>query len=287
VLPAPGQGSPSGLRPRRGAYGLTLEGLVEADELLVAAPSSWPVLQVSAQQGTDTLPHDVVTESRAYLALTGGGQIRLARDPLQAVFETPARIGSGELVHPYLASAAVIAAFWLGWESFHAGAVVANGGAWALLGEREAGKSSMLAWLARKGVGIVTDDILVVDGTTAFAGPRSVDLRGDPAARLELGQYLGHVGARERWRLRLAPVAPELPLRGWIFLVWGDRVEARRLRGGTPMLELVRQRAAKLPPPRPEALVDLAGLPAWELRRPRRWESIGEAADHLVETIGG
>ncbi|HEX2044597.1 MAG TPA: hypothetical protein VHF23_03090, partial [Gaiellaceae bacterium] len=233
----------TGLGPRRGAYGLALRGLDRAGELLVPAPASWPVLDVLAQQGSETPAADVITERRAELGLAAGGRIHVEREPLRAVFETPAPLADGELVHPYLGSAAVVAAFWFGWESFHAGAVVVEGGAWAVLGEREAGKSSLLAWLALTGVDVAADDVLVVDGATVFAGPRAVDLRREPAARFGAGEYLGRVGARERWRLQLGPVAPELRLRGWIFLVWGERVEARRLAGGSRVLELARQRA--------------------------------------------
>jgi hypothetical protein len=270
-----------------GAYGLTLSGVDGARAFLVPAPPSWPVLDIVRQQGGGEPRGEMIDDARAELALGGGGHVRLARHPLQAVFETPVRVTDAELVHPFLSGAAAVSAFWLGRESFHAGAFVADGGAWALIGDRQAGKSSMLAWLALHGHGILSDDVLVVDGVAVFAGPRSVDLRAEPAVRLGTGEPLGRVGVRDRWRLQLAPVEAELPLYGWILLGWGEQVEVRRLPGGVRVTELARHRIMNVPPRRPEALLDLATLPAWELRRPQRWDSIGAAADQLLQTIAG
>ena len=39
---------------------------------------------------------------------------------------------------------------WLGREGFHGGGIVAGGGVWAVLGHKTAGKSTMLAYLARE-----------------------------------------------------------------------------------------------------------------------------------------
>ena len=147
------------------------------------------------------------------------------------------------LVHPYLAPAAAVIARWLGREPFHAGAFALDGGAWGVLGEREAGKSSLLAWLSLQGRSVVCDDMLVVAGDTVFAGPRSVDLRRETAVRLGAGEELGMIGARERWRVGLPPIEPEVPLAGWVFLEWGDEVSGHAGRAG-------RAAGAVAPPPR-------------------------------------
>ena len=107
-------------------------------------------------------------------------------------------------MHPYLAPVALVMARWLGREGFHGGGIVAGGGVWGVLGDKTAGKSTTLAWLAREGVGVVSDDVLVIDGGTALAGPRSVDLREEAAERLGVGEPMGRVGQRERWRFSAA-----------------------------------------------------------------------------------
>jgi hypothetical protein len=178
-----------------------------------------------------------------------------------------------------------VAARWAGRESFHAGAVVADGGAWVVLGDKESGKSTTLAHLALRGSDVVSDDLLVVDGEDVMAGPRCIDLREVSAAMLGAGDPLGVVGMRERWRLRLGPVAPHVPLRGWIVLAWGDEVGVDALRGAERMLALLPFRSVQLTPGVPQHLVDLSSLPTLRLRRPRRWDALDAAADRLLDAI--
>lgn len=269
----------------RGAYGFALTGVEPVREYLVPAPDGWPELELVRNVGDASAELDTLTSYRAELILSSGGTVLIEREPRRAVFTTPMPLRDEELVHPFLAPVAAVSARWLDRESLHAGAFALDSGAWALVGEREAGKSSILAHLALAGVDIVSDDVLVIAGTTAFAGPRSIDLRAEPARHLEAGDAVGKVGARERWRLRLGPVAAELPLRGWVSLGWGERVEARRLPGAARIPELARHRALNVPSTKPEALLDLAALPAWELRRPPGWSSMDDAARCLLETV--
>jgi hypothetical protein len=198
------------------------------------------------------------------------------------LYRVPHPVRPDELVHPYLAPAAAVIARWTGRESMHAGAFAEDGRALGVVGAREAGKSSTMAWLAEAGVDVLCDDMLIVDGDRPLTGPRSIDLRGDAARRLGAGEAIGLTGARERWRLRLEHAAPAV-LRGWVFLAWGDRVEARRLGGRERLARLAEQRALRLPPARPEGLLELTSLPAWELSRPRDWGSLPQAADRLRE----
>lgn len=256
-------------------------------EYLVPAPAAWPDLELVRNVGDASAELDTLTPDRAELVLSAGGTVVIERAPRRAIFTTPKPLRDEELVHPLLAPVAAVCARWLGRESLHAGAFALDGGAWALVGDREAGKSSILARLALAGVDIVSDDVLVVARTTAFAGPRSIDLRAEPARHLEAGDAVGKVGARERWRLRLGPVEAELPLRGWVSLGWGERVGAKRLSGAARIPELARHRALNVPSTKPEALLDLAALPAWELRRPPGWSSMEEAARRLLETVAG
>src|ERR1019366_7601680 len=187
-----------------------------------------------------------------------------------ATFMLGQRPSDGALVHPHLASVAVVAAHWLGRETFHAGAFLAGGGVWGVLGDKEAGKSSLLASLALAGVPVVSDDILVLDQMTALAGPRSIDLRAGAARHLAVGEAVGVMGTRERWRLVLGPIAAEAPMRGWVLLRWDTDTGVRALSGSERLIKLAAHRGGRLYPPEPGLLVALSALPVLELRRPHR-----------------
>jgi hypothetical protein len=268
-----------------GSYGFRLTGVDGARDLLIDAPAEWPELELRHEPPVDEAPEmDAVGPQRATLTLHGGW-MTIERQPARVTFRLPAAPPPGDLVHPYLAPAAAVAARWAGRESFHAGAVVADGGAWVVLGDKESGKSTTLAHLALRGSDVVADDLLVVDGEDVMAGPRCIDLRESSAARLGAGDPLGVVGVRERWRLRLGPVAPQVPLRGWIVLAWDDEVGVDALRGAERMLALLPFRSVQLAPGVPEHLVDLSSLPTLRLRRPRRWDALDGAADRLLDAI--
>ena len=253
---------------KTGAYGFRLQGLAAAGELLVDAPASWPELEIARAGDSEGPPTDRVGPDRAELRLLSGGWVGIDRDPGRAVYHLPRPVDDGALVHPYLAPVALICARWLGRESFHAGAFVAQDGVWALLGDKEAGKSTTLAWLGTQGHPVVCDDALILDDHTALAGPRTIDLRAESARRLGIGEPLGTVGVRERWRVPLDAVAAELPFRGWVQLEWGDEVAVERVRGAARLPALIPHRGVRLEPPRPEALVEYARPPAAQAAAP-------------------
>jgi hypothetical protein len=241
-----------------------------------------PAYSVAAEVGSAEEPEERVTEEGARLRLRSGGEIVIDRGERSVLYRVPHPVRPDELVHPYLAPAAAVIARWMGRESMHAGAFALDGTALGVVGTREAGKSSTLGWLARSGVDVLCDDMLIGDGERPLAGPRSIDLRADAAQRLGAGEAIGMTGARERWRLRLGATAAAA-LRGWVFLAWGDRVAVRALPASERLPRLAAERALRLPPARPDALLDLTSLPAWELSRPRGWESLPQAADRLLE----
>ena len=81
---------------------------------------------------------------------------------------------------------------------FHGGSFLdASGRTWGVVGSREAGKSSFLAWCATRGVPVVGDDLIVTDGTLVNAGPRCIDLRESAADRFGIGEDIGVVGDRK------------------------------------------------------------------------------------------
>jgi hypothetical protein len=275
-------------RASAGCYGFRIGGVEGAGDLLVDAPPSWPQLALAAAvAGPGGAPAmDVVGPRSAQLPLHAGGWMEIERDGPRITVRLPRRPDDEALVHPYLAPGAAVLARWQGREAFHAGAVLAAGGAWAILGGRESGKSSTLGWLAAEGHTVLADDLLVLDGQDALAGPRCIDLRPDAAARLEAGEPLGVVGTRERWRLRLGPAAASVPLRGWVELGWGDEVAVEPVRGAERLTTLIPHRSVRLEPPRAGALMELASLPLLRLLRPRRWDALPHAAERLLAAIG-
>jgi len=270
-----------------GCYGFRLRGLDDAAGMLVEAPATWPVLELRRAAPPGKGPTlDRIGPDRAELVLQRGW-LELDRSPRLATFYVESPLPDRDLVHPYLAPAAAVAARWTGRDSFHAGAVVVDGGAWAVLGDKENGKSTTLAWLALNGHPVLADDLLVVDRDAALAGPRSIDLRPDSAARLGAGEPLGVVGQRERWRLALRAVPAEVPLRGFVTLLWDRELALERLRGAERLLALLPGRTVQVPPTRPGDMVDLSSLPVWRLRRPRRWDALPDAATLLLDALRG
>lgn len=265
-----------------GAYGLELTGLPRVD-LLVSVPDSgsWPAVRVLRELGPGEDRPDHADVERADVAVLDGERALLDRREHSVTFLLRSIEDDGRIVHPLLTAAGVIFAWWHGREALHAGAFVTSQGAWALLGDRGAGKSSMLARLALAGRPILTDDLLVVDGELAFAGPRCVDLREQTLAPAGLEGMTEPVRGSERHRLRLGPVEPEVPLRGSFVLSWGDELELRPLSPTERLEQVSAQRNVQ--GARPAALLQLARLPAWELRRPRDWGSFEAAVGEVLE----
>jgi hypothetical protein len=281
--------SPRSPKVQVGCYGYCLEGLDGARPLLVEVPQEWPELRV-LRAGTDgraTPALGTVGPETAELPLQSGGWVELARTPPTATFHLEHAPPDRDIVHPYLAIAAAVAARWEGRESFHAGAILVDGGAYAVLGDKESGKSSTLAWFALQGHTVLTDDLLVLDGMDALAGPRCVDLRGNSAERLGVGEALGVVGIRERWRLALEPAPAAAPLRGWVTLAWDEEVSVERARGPERLLSLLGHRSVRIAPSAPEVLMELSSLPVWQLRRPQEWSALEVASRRLLEALAG
>lgn len=209
----------------------------------------------------------------AVLPLLGGGAVELIRNERRAVYRMPSPPTVDELVHPHLAPVATFFASWLGREAIHAGAYAAGGPVIALTAEREGGKSTTLAALADRGATIAADDVCVIAGGMALAGPRCIDLR-DPGATTATG--------RARRRLTLPPVAPEMPYGGLVSLVWGERLELRALSGSERVALIAARRNDPLGD-RPRSPLDLAAMPGWELRRPRRLDLLPAVCERLLD----
>jgi hypothetical protein len=278
----------------RGAYGFRITGLDAFGRLLVDAEREWPTLAVDWVEDDSFGPGDGPATESAVRFTPSGATIELGRTATIEIERTTARVtvrarsvaGGSAVIHPYLGGAASVVARWHNRESLHAGAFVAENAGWGVLGPRAAGKSSLLACLHLAGRPIVADDVLVLDGRTAFAGPRSLDLRGETAEYLGIGEPLGRVGARDRWRVELPPISARTPLAGWVYLEWSDRVEVVPVRGRERLARLRQHLTVMDIPVGAQALFELAALPSFELRRPRDWGSLELAGSRLLDAIG-
>jgi hypothetical protein len=269
---------------RPGAYGLHLAGLAGLDDLFVDAAPAWPTAIVEVERGPIVGIAESLDETQGTIVFRDAVAL-VERTPAKVTFRFAGDPAPDALVHPYLAPAAGLLAHWHGHEAIHAGAFVHGDGAWGLVADRGGGKSSTLARLSLDGSPIVADDLLVIDGDNALAGPRAIDLREEPARELASGDPLGVLGTRARWRLRLQPVPCATPLRGWVFLEWGASLDAEAVPAGDRLERLGAQRMIRRRPIDPSALLRLAALPAVVIRRPRTLATLEETARLLLASL--
>ncbi|CCH18817.1 Protein of unknown function [Micromonospora lupini str. Lupac 08] len=266
----------------RAAYGLRVHGLDEVADLPPAddAAPGWPAVRIR-QCDTPPPPPVPLDDRRGTRILADGRTLAVDREHGTATFYGPP-LTPDVLAHPYLAPVATTVNRWAGRETFHSGAFVLAGRAWAVLGPRTAGKSSLLAALAARDVPVLTDDILVTDGVDAFAGPRCVDLR-QPVPGVTLPSR--RVRAGDRLRVGLPPIAPRVPLGGWLFLRWGAVVTLTRLPQTVLLARLAGLRSFGELPSDPVALLSIAALPGWDLTRPRDWAALDDTHRLVAEAI--
>jgi hypothetical protein len=272
---------------RPGAYGLHLPALADVADMLVDAPEHWSDWHLELATGRGR-PTEFVDDSRARLICEPSGWVDIDRASSTSTFHLPTEPAEHEIAQPRLGMSAVIAAHWRGNYSFHAGVFLAAGAAWGVLGDKGGGKSSLMATLALMGVPVLADDALILDGRgQVLAGPRCIDLREQTAAALGVGESIGVVGTRERFRMRLGPVPCEVPLGGFICLEWGKTafvpVSPERRVGA-----LAQSFALRLPERSEQAhvaLMELLGLPMMRFRRPRALDRIQASARRLLHEI--
>jgi hypothetical protein len=262
---------------------MRVTGIEAGAEWLGAVPDHFPALRMAYRQRAHASAAASIDGDRAVFVLDGGRALTVDRETACATYSSPRMPLAADVVHPLLTAAAGAIGLWSGYQMFHAAAFVAEGRVWGLMGDRESGKSTVAACLAQRGYPVVCDDLLAVRGRTALAGPRCIDLRPDAARHLGVGEQAETEGSRERWRLTLAPVDAEIVLGGWVVLTWGDAVDAVRIRPRDLIGRLAAHRTWRGVSADPVGLLDLASLPAWELRRPRGWASFGQAVE-AVET---
>jgi hypothetical protein len=228
-----------------------------------------------------------VEDDRVLLATRSGNVFDVAREPRHLRLSMPMRPSLEALVHPVLTVPMSIFARWRGDVTLHGGAFHHGGAAWCVLGERTAGKSSMLGILGDFGVPILADDLVVITDGDVRAGPRCVDLRPDLAAQLPAARDLGMVGTRPRLRLATPPGPARSRLAGIFLLEWGDdeAPSVTPLTMAERLALLYRQEAiALLEFSDRGKVMDLVGLPMWRLSRRRDWRATPGARDLLLST---
>ncbi|WP_432499727.1 hypothetical protein [Kineococcus gynurae] len=292
---------PAGIPGVGAAYGLRLGDVPGAAHLLgapVGDETAWTVRRVldpapdpdldDAEDGAE----DVVGPEQARHPLADGGWAVVDRRSATTTLWTPRPVRDAEVVHPYLASTAVVVAHWQGRLALHAGAVLlsvgSTGAVVAVLGARDAGKSTTTWALRQAGCPLVTDDVLVLDphGHRVWPGPGCVDLRAGAAGHFEVGEALGVVGRRERWRV--AAGDGELPARlhlaAVVEPVWGEPAVE-----DVPVPErlalLAGALALRVAPADPGALLRLLALPFLRWRRPRDFTALPAAVTDLLGAL--
>lgn len=270
-----------------GCYGLGLTGDVVdlAAGLLGSSLPHWPAVEVEwTSPLLDPPAKGFFGPTETVLPLLTGGHVALDRERRVARFHKPKPPNGHEVAHPCLSSVGLVFARWDGRVPLHAGAVVVGDRAWGVLGDREAGKSTTLAHLARAGYDVLADDLVVIDEGKACAGPRTLDLRLGTARRLQGRERLVEVRQGQRQRMFLRPVPPAVPMGGLFVLGVGDEVSVQlvppveRLRTLQPHLML---RSAGLPA---SGLLNLVALPMWRLNRSTAWADLPRLIDRLVTT---
>lgn len=256
------------------AYGFRWAGLLD-ETLAVEGADGWPTVSVRQTLVSDqeSLEIEGVGADSASIQ-TLAARLRLDRLSSSLEIRTREHLPMTDVIHPTLWPAASVFARWHEHETFHAGAVSFDGQrAWAILGDRGDGKSSLLAALALHGAEVLADDLLVVAGQRCFAGPRCIDLRNEAAVALRIPAAAPLVRSTERRRLRLGPCAAEYALCGFVHLRWGAEVRLERLLPVERLPLLLEHRRIAGLGADFEHLLDLVGLPVIRVTRPRDWRA--------------
>ena len=122
--------------------------------------------------------------------------------------------------------------------------------------------------LAREGVEVLVDDLLVVADQRCFAGPRCIDVRPEAADALAIEPDAPLVRTSERRRLRLPPCSGEYGMRGFLHLPWGADVRLERLLPVQRLPLLLEHRRVIGLGADFEHMLDLVALPVLRLIRP-------------------
>jgi hypothetical protein len=272
---------------RRGAYGFRLvptHGIELPD--LVPIDEGAPSAKVECRHATVLVKRIQRTDDLVTAGDRGTSLLEVRRDPPAITLEFPDPTTPEELVHPLLTLPLSILARWRGDLTLHAGCFYAGDRAWGVMGQREAGKSTMLANLAGREVPLLADDLLVLDQGVVRPGPSCIDLRPDMAERIPEARYLGEIGNRARYRLTTPTPPMNPPLGGFFLLAWGqeDRVAVTPMPASEALRMLYEQEyIGMMGPVDPVKILDLLGTPMWRVERPPDWRFTEETLDRILD----
>lgn len=270
-----------------GAYGLRLSGLTAAERLAHVERDA-PQLEVSFSCGRVHDRTERFTADRAEIALIDDGWISLERSG-RAELILPQAVPEEEMLHPWLVPAAATFNGWLGRQVLHGGLYARDGRAVAVLGDKQAGKSTLLTWLALTDeFDILADDLVVIEDGLAFAGPRYIDLRTGSLDVLGPSNRHRLVRDGSRLRLELPAAAPAAELVGVVILNWwrSPEVALRSLAPSEGLASLLPHALGGGERGLHGRLLDLLHVPTWMLLRPRDWSIMPAVEEQLRGLLG-
>ena len=272
--------------PRLGVYGFAVQGIAPRAQLMVPVDPSAPTLGVH-RVADNSCFRGLSNYVRS--GLVGGGEVGMNLESGDAYYVLPRDIPDDEMLHPWLAPAVIWRAHLVGRFVIHGGLVAIGTRAVAVVGQREAGKSSLTAWAATSGAfSVLADDSIVVEGRRVFAGPRCIDLRPSALSLFEKRVPMTPARDRTRYRVDLPPCSSVAELIGIVVLSWGPELAFRRVEP-TARLPLLLEHLAVIETDRPttDRLLDLAAIPTWILERPRDFGMLDQTLDCLAKIFDG
>jgi hypothetical protein len=262
-----------GDRTLSAAYGTRIFSELPESLLALHEADHWPSLDVVLEPDPEPLPSE-------YTFATAAGTVCLSKDLDRVRLPRRGPCDVDTAVHPLLSVAAWMRARLMGLEVLHAGAVLTGRGAWLVLGDKEAGKSTLLAQLHAEGLPVVADDLAILDAGHVYSGPRCLDLRSDMRRVLGIGRS---VRSAERWRVDLPPVAAEHRVAGFVELRWSDRYGVTAVEPCERLARLL-EASGRRPRRDPTEMLELGTLLYYLVERPRN--TIDTAARLLEDVFG-
>ncbi len=207
-----------------------------------------------------------------------GGKLRLA-----LTRPVPTR----DLGHPYLSVVGMLAPLWAGGVALHGGVFVSYGRAWVMMGSKGGGKSTTLALMAQAGRQVLADDMAVVGSNLmVHRGPRYIDLRQEVSEALGVGEPVGVLGTRERWRYRLGQAPMAAPLGGIIVPRWGDEESVASLDAVTRLRVVASSFPIAYPNDRSALVMDIANsVPMLVWTRPEGLDGAAGAVERMLAEL--
>lgn len=272
----------------QGAYGERITGIGQSASL-GRVPAGWPAWRVSVEVVPDPggTRREYVDDEGALLRFGDGSvaEARRAAEGADVHLRLAREVSDDDIAHPYLAVVGMISAYWRDRLPFHAGAAGINGKAWLVMAQKAGGKSTTLALLEAAGYSVLADDLSVIDAELkVHRGPRFIDLRKEAAEALGVGEPVGVLGVRERWRHRIGDAPLSLPLGGIVIPRWG-RSEIQPVSGADRISLLAPGLALRVPGEWAELFMDVvSSVPVLTWTRPHSLREAGQGLAQLIES---